>query len=654
MNIKFQEITIKNFKGVLGERIIRFNPEMTQILGANHTGKTTIIDATQWLLFGKNSDGATNFGIDPKDEKGNIIHHLENEVSINLKRDGEALTLTKTRSETWAKPRQKNEEVMNGHTVSYFVNGDKYTETDYKLYIAGMISEGLFRTITNPMYFPSLKPDDQRILLIKMVGETSPEQIAGDNEDFKAVLNQLQGTDLVTYRKHLSYKINEIKKDLETLPSRLSENKAIISNIQDEDYDEVRKKITETDEKIKETDDIINDKSKVVDKHFQERTKVRNEINKKKKRLLEIQQSCQDKNTGNTRAWKKMKDDANEKVEKISRDIRNANQEIEDANNALGKIAIRVQEFDKKWDAVEATSFVWDTNKETCPTCGQRLPEGDIEEMREKLEENFNIDKSKRQDELDKEAEEIKRRKDDAKAILSSAKEKLDELEEKLRNAKDDIADIEKKQPKLIYFVDNEEYQLLKAEIEKEEDDLNKSEEENGDDNNDEILKIKENKSELIKERDQLRDALSNEKIIISTNKRIGEIIERQKTLNQQLTELEKEDYTAEQFNMAMIKDLEERVNELFTNVRFTMFKTQLNGKTIPTCECTMHGTPYQDLSNSEKINAGIDIINAICRYNNAYAPCIIDNAESINDVLPMLSQQILLIVSRDEELTII
>ena len=72
------------------------------------------------------------------------------------------------------------------------------------------------------------------------------------------------------------------------------------------------------------------------------------------------------------------------------------------------------------------------------------------------------------------------------------------------------------------------------------------------------------------------------------------------------------------------------------------------------TCECTMHGTPYRDLSTSEKINAGIDIINAACRFNDIYAPLLIDNAESITDILPTRSQQILLVVSRDKELTII
>ena len=55
MRIEFKNITIKNFKGVLGERTINFNPTLTQIMGANHAGKTTIVDAVLWVLFDKNS-----------------------------------------------------------------------------------------------------------------------------------------------------------------------------------------------------------------------------------------------------------------------------------------------------------------------------------------------------------------------------------------------------------------------------------------------------------------------------------------------------------------------------------------------------------------------------------------------------------------------
>lgn len=173
MNIIFNKITIENFKGVIGKREIAFNPCKTMILGANHTGKTTTADAAHWVLFGKNSQGETNFGITPKDGNGELILHLDNSVTLDMTADGKEYAVQRVRKEKWTKPRGQAEEVLSGYTTYYSVNGEKYTERDFKAFIDGLISESLFRAITNPEYFPSLKPEDQRKLLVKMVGEKS-------------------------------------------------------------------------------------------------------------------------------------------------------------------------------------------------------------------------------------------------------------------------------------------------------------------------------------------------------------------------------------------------------------------------------------------------------------------------------------------------
>ena len=42
------------------------------------------------------------------------------------------------------------------------------------------------------------------------------------------------------------------------------------------------------------------------------------------------------------------------------------------------------------------------------------------------------------------------------------------------------------------------------------------------------------------------------------------------------------------------------------------MFGKQVDGTEYDTCECMVNGVPYSDLNTAAKINAGIDIINAI------------------------------------------
>lgn len=658
MRIEFKTITIKNFKGVLGEKKITFNPTLTQIMGANHAGKTTIVDAVQWVLFDKNSIGQTVFGIDPKDEYGEIIHHLDNTVVLELTADGTDYKLEKVRSETWTKPRKKEEAEMTGHTTKYFVNENKYTQKDFKAFVDDLCKESLFKAITTPSYFPSLPAEDQRNLLTKMVGKTTDEDLAGDNEDFKGLLQELSGTDLQKFREQLRYRIGELKKEIEQIPSRINENTEELKALEASkpNFDFTRKRIKEIETGIENIDNELADLSRTVDTEFNERTKERTEINKLKNRMQAIVQSYQDKNTTEERKHKKTIDDAKYEIDVTERAIRNAKAAVEDGQAQLNKIAIASEDLKKRWVILDQTTFSWDNNKEICPTCHQHLPQDDIDRMKDEMEGNFNDNKSKQLDALEEEAARIKKRKSDAEATIKNAQDKLWKLEQQHKEQEAALQKAQESKPTLTYHTDDEEYQQLQMDVNARTAALEaRTEEETSDTKVKQEATLKQRKAEQNRLRDELRDELAKEQRITDKQNRIKELENRQHTLNQQLTELEKKDYTAEQFTIAKIENLEKKVNDLFTNVQFKMFEPFITtGGIKPTCECTMHGTPYRDLSTSEKINAGIDIINAMCAFNDTYAPLLIDNAESITDILPTRSQQILLIVSRDKELTII
>lgn len=177
MRIIFKKLEIRNFKGVK-DLTIEFSPLVTNILGANHTGKTTTADAVFWVLFGKNSEGLSLFGIDPKDENNNVINRLENSVTLTVSADNREFVLRKVRKEIWSKPKGQFEDALTGHTTECFIDGNKYTIKDYQAEVNSLCNETLFRAITNPAYFPSLKAEEQRALLIKMVGDMSLSELS--------------------------------------------------------------------------------------------------------------------------------------------------------------------------------------------------------------------------------------------------------------------------------------------------------------------------------------------------------------------------------------------------------------------------------------------------------------------------------------------
>jgi hypothetical protein len=130
----------------------------------------------------------------------------------------------------------------------------------------------------------------------------------------------------------------------------------------------------------------------------------------------------------------------------------------------------------------------------------------------------------------------------------------------------------------------------------------------------------------------------------------IAGINEEQKSLVTQLSELEKKEDVARDYQDRQNAILEERVNQLFSIVRWTLFRTINNGGEPvqePYCECLVDGIPYGGgLNQAARLNAGIDIINTLCRHYQVSAPIVIDNAESNLNILPTTSQQIRLQVA--------
>lgn len=662
MRISFRKLTIKNFKGVK-DITIEFNGTITEILGANHTGKTTTADAIHWVLFGKNSDGATVFGIDPKDENNNIIHHLENSVELVMTADDRELTLQKVRRENWIKPKSHDEEVLDSHSTDCYIDGDKYTIKDYTAKIAELIPESMFRAITNPAYFPSLKADDQRLLLVKMVGERSLEEVARESEEsekFSELLKKMGGQDLKEYRQHLSYRMKELKKDIDAIPVRIEENNDALQKLDTStNFDFARKRIGEIEKGIAQYDEQLKDATAKLNIDFDERMDQRKKVLDARTRKQEAASTVEAKNRKAKMDHDNEVAESQRRLNSIKREMEDTESDIKDYTRRLEKLEKKMAEFREDWQRVESEEFTWEAteDKVTCPTCGQRLPEEQITEIRKNAEQQFERKHMAEQDELDNRAAELKKSKADITALLNSARDKKKQLEQQLTTAEEYANGANMTEPAMLKIEDDEAWQQASREEKEEQAKLdqmlerlsaaNQSAEE-------ESKHIEESKQQLMKTRDSLRDELAKEGQIEGLKKRIKELEDKLVNLNQQLTSLEQEDSCAESLEHATIEDLETRVNKLFKMVRFQMFATMLNGTTKPTCVLTMHGVPYQDLSNSEKINAGIDLINAMSKFNNTYAPIVVDNAESINEVLPSDSQQILLVVSRDPQLTII
>jgi hypothetical protein len=126
----------------------------------------------------------------------------------------------------------------------------------------------------------------------------------------------------------------------------------------------------------------------------------------------------------------------------------------------------------------------------------------------------------------------------------------------------------------------------------------------------------------------------------------------QEKTFSQQLADIEKIEFTIQNFIREKVNLLEGRINGMFETVRFRLFDVQINGGIVECCDTLVDGVPWQDANNAAKINSGIDIINVLSNFYDVSAPVWVDNAESVNLIQPTVAQRIELYVTNDNYLT--
>lgn len=668
MNITIKSLALTNFK-CFRHKEITFDPYVTTIRGRNGVGKTTIADAILWCLFGKNSQGQSDFDLKTHDTDGNPIPNLEHSVEMVLcvatQSQPREITLKRTLKETWIKKRGSSENVFKNNTTEYMFNGEACTATDYKKHISELVSEDIFRAITTPTFFPSLKWQQQREFLTQMAGE-----ITLDTAEFADLTAQLSESneDIIAYRKHLSYQIKQIKDKLDKIPVRLEEQHKALPELLD--WESLNVRYAETLSQQKEIE------AKIMQVRTGGADDVRKEeIRKKLDRLYQLKLQAEQHSQ---KRYLDMQAEHKAKVDELSskfREILNSRRTLETTIPAFDNMLVRCQEtlsqcekdaqaIREEWAKNLSRHLDWGDDENICPTCGQYLPQEQIEEKRRKAEENLNADKARTKAELTERAAKVKALRTDTEEEIKSietrkadAERQAEELREQMNKAFAEKQDAEKELDAVPSYESLRDLgcKSILSEIELFEAELQKSSVNTEADT--QLAELESQKVAYDATLSQLQSQLATRPLYEKIESLIEGINEEQKNLVSQLSELERREDMARSYQDQQNAVLEEKINEHFSLVQWRMFRTVNNGGDPfqePYCECYVNGVAYHDgLNQAARLNAGLDIINTLCKHYDVYAPIVVDNSESNLNILDTDSQQIRLEVF-DSELQIL
>lgn len=670
-----KSIHMENFKGIKSLDVNFSNK--TNIKGQNATGKTTIFDAFTWLLFNKNSAGEEKFNVRPLDKDGKRIDNVEIKVVAVLDVDGKEVELSKVQKQNWVKKRGTDTVALQGNVNSFEIDGYPKSEADFKAYVSGLAqSEDMFKMLTNPQYFSSLKWKDQRDILMKLVSEISDVELAKTDSKYVPLVDELEkasSTDDI--RAKFSKALSEWKKKQSEIPVRIDEAEKSKVDVDVAEQElakaDLERKVSECDQKISGADNSLD---RLQSEELQLQFDLSGIMQTMNRELSDKRRECDDMKYEASREFQNVHNQIADNQSRISgneESIRNA--EVERKKLGEQYNMEKAKTFDETPYLFDESKWVFDENSTVCSLCGQKLPEDKIEQ----LKTDFEMKKAKAKAELETKhmlalnefkssnaakLQEIVNSGYEKKNLIEkltseneSLKKEMDELKQKENAALAKKNEAEKRLSEIPAEADysqNEEYVKLKArhnevlaEIEKLESD-----------GADQIVNdLKAEKSDLQSQLDEVNKIIAKASMNVEIDERIAQLQKEQKEIGQKVADQEQMLYLLEEFIRFKLDKVSESINSHFKTVNFKLFETQLNGGMKDCCECTVKGVPYSTLNSGHRIVAGLDIIRSLSELYGASCPIFVDNAESLNEfnVPDMDAQLILLTVSEDKQLKV-
>lgn len=674
MKIRIKSLDLENYKKFEKTSFHFF--DRTKISGKNKEGKSTIMNAYMEIVTGKEVDGTQPDAIRPHGTDGEDLNRADVVREAVLELDGKETTIRKITKQKWRKPHGQTEEVLDGNTVSYEIDGFPYAPKKFEEYMKELADPEILLMCSNPNPFLSIlkkSTADARKVLEKLSGFRLEEFLAS-NPQYVAVLDLTKGHSVEDTMKKLRKQLTDQKKKLTQKDTELKYEQTRDSGGQIETSDlelakgEWRDKIAEVDRQEQALDEAVKAYDFANVEILSLKSKL-NEISNRAGTELREQKASLDQKISELNIQNK--DYAND-LKLAEMDLKHAHMGIERHKAELEKAradysASVKKTFDEtKLREIESEQFCEDSL--ICPECGQVRPEA----QRINLRETFEQSKARRISEQEKAREvfntELSKILDSITEIGNKASSDLKVAQEAKKEAKQKIAEVRKqiidtsaeieklcgeldKLPKEVDLSGNAEYQELSEQIKKKEF----------------ALSVMDNGSvkrmELRQQRNQYMDEIS--KLDSQIQKANADAEQKERKLAELKAEFDKQKQTVadierqidviSQFSIEKNAALAEKINPYFHHFKFSFLDFTIEGNPVETCKMVCGGTDYNNLNGGDRKLCEVDLCRGLQEMNGLSLPIWIDEANTIDPwrIPQDMEQQLILISRTDDEMKV-
>ncbi|MDD4106005.1 MAG: AAA family ATPase [Eubacteriales bacterium] len=647
MKVAIDHLTISNFKGIKS-LALPLDSRSATISGRNATGKTSVYDAFLWLLFGKDSTGASRFDVKPLDASGERVTGLATEVEARLIIDGKPVNLKRALIEKWRKVAGSPDPIYDrDETAAWIDEVPVKLEKEYQPFIQQICGdEETFKQLTVHGAFMQLPWEQRRRMLLEVSGQDVDPVILARPE-FKGIPALLNGKGPEDTKKRLKEQQKKHNDDLKMLPARIDEQRLSRPSITPADIKEANANIARLNREIEMLDDQLAG-TEVAYKQAADLIA--------KQRSLSSQLS--DRQNELRRGHNQHLNDLNTSISALEGGLSIKRQTLQSTHDNIAyiqsMIARKTQEKDDllvQWETANNIVYTPPVLEGTCPTCSQPFPADRLDHIRDAHKAAFDADQDAKLARINETGKEIA-------AWIRSSAASIAELQIKSDKLTDVIADLEEqiaktqgdlaKLPAPPSTDDDPQCQALQAQI-----DVVKSslDQQSSDDGREAYQTMRKNLQAQIKD---WTAKVSQQAMAEMVDKRIEDLEAQKREIGQKLALIDRDLDLLSAYVSARCEAMEGSINAMFDTIRWKLFELQKNGEYADVCRAIVNGVSYEStLNNAARINAGIEMIRVLSKAKDTSVPCFVDNVEAVNRVAQTGGQMVLLRVTEDTELTL-
>lgn len=628
--IRLNNLTLDNFKGVTHYEL-QLDGQSADVFGDNASGKTTLYDALTWVLFGKDSKGASKFDVKPLNADGTVRRGAMPTVQAELEVDGDVVIFRKILREKWEKHRG-GEERYAGNTVDHFINGVPVQQKRYQQAVSELVDENAFRMLTSVTQFlQNINWKERRETLFDAAGIGSDDTLLAE-PGFDGLRDEMNGLSVDDFKAKLLRERKEANRNVNLLPARIDECEKQMNDLpgtfDPEERDRCIRSIAEHQQRIAELD--LTDGMTSLDNSIRD---VRNS-------LRELELSNQAHRQSQVIPVTDERPILQERIRSLKTQMDAARSAITSAEMTMMRCNQSIEESRRIWKKINAEKF----QTGICHACGQPLPPERNAAMKVEFEQNKKdrLDALVAQSQRDKQtAADCKQSKEQAEQLISEQEPVLRKLQQELQNLS---------APPAQDILDLPDYEQCRSELMRTLEDLTEQKQMAQNDQSVARQSIKRTIAELQsrKTEEDAKEAAYQQKKRLAA--RITDLEQEQRVISARVERIDELLEMVEDFTRMKVAKTSELVNNLFAFVSFRLFTENINGGLQDCCDAMVDGVPYDSLNSAMKINAGLDCIRVLSEHAGVRVPLFIDNAESVTAIADIGTQTIRLYVREDTD----